>query len=199
MDSSNSTRPCKKCGLLFSGVRCNACNSNRAKASASKARMTPLTADRARKLLDYDCSDGRLYRRGKPKKERTSKSDGRYTIFIDGVCRQEHRVVWLWHYGEWPKQCIDHIDRTPLNNRIENLRDVTLSENKQNQLASKNNATGLKGVCKTKVKSGAWTAQICHNGKNIYLGYFKAPEDAHAAYCEAAARLHTCNPLASNS
>lgn len=196
MDSSNSTRPCKKCGLLFSGVRCNACNSNRAKASASKARMTPLTADRARQLLDYDCSDGRLYRRGKPKKERTSKSAGRYTIFIDGVCRQEHRVVWLWHYGEWPKQCIDHIDRNPLNNRIKNLRDVTLSENKQNQSVTKRSKTGFKGVS---VLRYGYSAEIQHKRKKYYLGYFKTPEDAHAAYCEAAARLHTCNPVASNS
>ncbi len=190
MDSSNSTRPCKKCGLLFSGIRCNHCQKDR----AAKAKLTPLTADRARQLLDYDCSDGRLYWRGKPKKERTSKADGRYTIFIDGVCRQEHRVVWLWHYGEWPKHCIDHIDRNPLNNRIENLRDITLSENKQNQLAQKNNASGFKGVWKTNVKSGSWIAEITHNGRRIYLGYFKTPTEAYEAYKKAAAIYHQHNP-----
>jgi hypothetical protein len=40
-----------------------------------------------------------------------------------------HRVVWALHNGEWPKHSIDHINSDPSDNRIENLRDIPLSEN----------------------------------------------------------------------
>jgi len=192
MDSPNSTRPCKKCGLLFSGIRCDHCRRDRIK----KSKLIPLTANRVRELFDYDSESGRLYRKGMPSIERKSKSAGRYMIVIDSVAHQEHRVVWLWHHGEWPRHCVDHIDRNPLNNRIDNLRDVTRSENKQNQLVTKRNKVGLKGVWKAGDGSGSWIAGITHKGKNFYLGRFKSPKEAHDAYCLAAAKLHTVNPLA---
>jgi hypothetical protein len=44
----------------------------------------------------------------------------------------EHRVVWLWHYGVWPTQVIDHANRDRLDNRIGNLRDVSPSANRRN-------------------------------------------------------------------
>ena len=43
------------------------------------------------------------------------------------------RLCWLLHYGDWPENTIDHIDRNPLNNKIENLRDVTQAENNRNK------------------------------------------------------------------
>ena len=43
------------------------------------------------------------------------------------------RLCWLLHYGDWPENTIDHIDRNPLNNKIENLRDVTQAENNRNR------------------------------------------------------------------
>ena len=43
-----------------------------------------------------------------------------------------HRVVWLVCHGCWPMQEIDHINRNPRDNRIENLRDVTSRQNKIN-------------------------------------------------------------------
>jgi len=200
MADNNSTRACKKCGILFSGVRCKACMAAAMKKLVLKARLVDLSAERVRALFDYDPADGRLHRKDLSRRDRRATAKGYFTITIDNRVYQEHRVVWLWHYGEWPKQGIDHIDRNPLNNRIENLRDVPQSENKQNQLVNKNNKTGLKGVWKVhNVKSGAWIAQITHKGKNIYLGYFKTPEAAHEAYCKAAAIYHTVNPLSDRS
>jgi HNH endonuclease len=43
-----------------------------------------------------------------------------------------HRIVWALHYGAWPTQYIDHINRVRLDNRIANLRDVSRLENARN-------------------------------------------------------------------
>ena len=61
-----------------------------------------------------------------------------------------HQVVWVLQYGCMPTQ-IDHINGNPLDNRIENLREVTPSENCLNRLRpwKPNPSTGLPGVCKS--------------------------------------------------
>ena len=43
-----------------------------------------------------------------------------------------HRLVYFYHYKKWARPMIDHIDRDPSNNRIENLRESTASENNKN-------------------------------------------------------------------
>lgn len=47
------------------------------------------------------------------------------------------RVCWLCESGNWPEHTIDHINRNPLDNRIENLRDVTQAINNTNKSAYK--------------------------------------------------------------
>ena len=51
------------------------------------------------------------------------------------------------------------------------------------------NTSGLKGAFWV-ANRGKWMSQIKCNGKLVYLGYFATAEDAHAAYCRAADRLH---------
>ena len=48
-----------------------------------------------------------------------------------------HRLAWLFYYGEWPQNEIDHINNNKLDNRIINLRDVTHWENQQNRIDAK--------------------------------------------------------------
>ena len=59
-------------------------------------------------------------------------SKGYRQVNFRGRTLQVHRVVWALHYGTWPKLEIDHIDGNKLNNRIENLREVTHRDNMLN-------------------------------------------------------------------
>jgi len=78
----------------------------------------------------------------------------------------------------------DHIDRDKLNNRRENLRTATTSQNHGNLKAFKNNKLGVKGV--SLHKCGKYVAQIKIGKDNIYLGLFSTIEDAKKSYDEAA-------------
>jgi len=84
---------------------------------------------------------------------------------------------------------VDHIDRDPLNNRRENLRLATASENLRNQSKHKDNTSGFKGVSFHKPMQ-KWQAQIAVNHKQIYLGCFDTAAAAAAAYDTAAQSLH---------
>ena len=103
-----------------------------------------------------------------------------------------HRVAWLYVYGHWPKQTIDHIDGDRLNNRIENLRDVSYTENNQNARylnGRKDNNCGFLGV--TKCNDNKYHAKIWRNKKTIHLGYHDTPEEAHKEYLEMKRKLHS--------
>lgn len=79
---------------------------------------------------------------------------------------------------------VDHIDGDPLNNVLSNLRIVNASQNMMNKKKKSTNSSGYKGVSRT--WNGSWRAQIKANGKNIHLGYFPDPKQAHEKYKEAA-------------
>jgi hypothetical protein len=103
---------------------------------------------------------------------------------VDGKSYLVHRLAWLYSYGEWPKNHIDHIDQNSLNNRLSNLRDVTTLENNKNQKIYSNNSSGTMGVY-FHVAKQKWHAQIRVKGKRLNLGYFKLKEDAISARKEA--------------
>jgi hypothetical protein len=91
-----------------------------------------------------------------------------------------HQVVFLMHHGYLPKY-IDHIDGDSTNNRIENLRPATQSQNCANSVMNKNNTSGYKGVVWLK-RRNKWKAQLGVNGKCVFLGHFDSKEDAFEAY-----------------
>lgn len=61
-------------------------------------------------------------------------------VKLDGKDYGAHRVAWLLHYGEWPKQQIDHINGNRGDNRMCNLRDVSQTENQQNRKSHREKA-----------------------------------------------------------
>lgn len=83
----------------------------------------------------------------------------------------------------------DHINGNPLDNRRENLRIASNSQNLCNRGRPRNNKSGFKGVCKCS-DCKSYHAQITFKGVNHTLGYFKTALEAHEAYKAAALRLH---------
>lgn len=78
----------------------------------------------------------------------------------------------------------DHIDRNPLNNRRNNLRAATHTENMRNHSRRKDNTSGYTGVTLDK-KSSTWEAQLSIGGKCLHLGKFIDKEDAIQARLRA--------------
>jgi len=78
---------------------------------------------------------------------------------LDGQNLSPHRVAWAMHYGEWPEDGlqIDHINGDPWDNRIENLRIATPSQNQANRKKGMGCTSEYKGVSYYR---GKWTAQI---------------------------------------
>jgi hypothetical protein len=154
-----------------------------------------LTAERLRELFRYDAATGAFTQIAKSSdKSNGSKigsvvgsadSLGYLRVGIDRRLYKLHRLAWLYVYGEWPSGRIDHINRNPSDNRIANLRVATPAQNRAN---SRNfNRCRLKGVARNR---NQWLAQISYKNKNYYLGNFSTPEEAHAAYCRAAAEMY---------
>jgi hypothetical protein len=96
-----------------------------------------------------------------------------------------HRVI----LGAAENGLVDHVDGNGLNNRRDNLRLATRSENQRNRPAPKHNTTGIKGVswCGTSAK---WRACIAFDGRFKSLGYFPSKEEAALAYKKASEEFH---------
>ena len=97
-----------------------------------------------------------------------------------------HRIIYyLTTKNNIDHLFIDHIDRNPSNNTINNLRCATNQQNSFNAIKTKLSTSNYKGVSWDK-KRKKWRAQITINYKKIYLGSFKEETDAAMAYSKAA-------------
>lgn len=94
----------------------------------------------------------------------------------------------MLHYMSWPQDQIDHINMIRDDNRIENLREATASENKFNQMPQRNNSHGSKGVAWDALKQ-RWVARIMVHGKRMKIGRYRTREEAARAYAGAAEKL----------
>jgi hypothetical protein len=110
----------------------------------------------------------------------------RLKIYHQGRNFQAHRLAWFYCYGRWPVGQIDHINRNALDNRIENLREATHSQNRINRVQP-NHSTGFRGVDK---KRNRYRARVYADGKAYNSKTFATPEEAHAEYLRMAVRLH---------
>lgn len=113
---------------------------------------------------------------------------GYLVLGCNGKTYQTSNIIWLWWYGEWPKNQVDHIDRSKMNNRIKNLRDLTSLENMQNHAHSRSDSTiGVRGVSRN--KSG-FVARLMVAGVRRNLGTYSTVVEAEQAYERA--RAESC-------
>lgn len=150
-----------------------------------------ITQARVHELFRYD--DGKLIRKTTSGGQRAGSvvgclSRGYLIAMVDRKLHKVHRLIFLMHHGFLPDE-VDHRDLDRSNNRIANLRAADKRSNAWNCGKRSHNTSGYKGVSWDK-KSQSWAAQIMAHQKRRYLGYFKTPEEAHAAYVKAACELH---------
>ncbi|RQS79777.1 HNH endonuclease signature motif containing protein [Burkholderia seminalis] len=97
-----------------------------------------------------------------------------------------HQAVWLYHHGVVPPM-LDHINGDPNDNRVENLRPCTNSQNQLNSCRKVSNRSGHKGVVfHANCPGKPWQAKITVDGRRISLGYYATVEEAGAAYAAGA-------------
>jgi hypothetical protein len=121
------------------------------------------------------------------KKAGSLERKGYIVLYFNGKAHKCHRLIFLMHHGYLP-HIVDHINGDPLDNRIENLRAATHTQNTNNAGPRKGTRSGLKGV--SQIASGKWQAAIRAEGRRLYLGAFDTPELAHVAYVNAAKQYH---------
>lgn len=111
---------------------------------------------------------------------RSKVTDGGYK-----TTEKMHRLITSAEDDE----IVDHINGVPWDNRKENLRIVSTSENGKNKGLYPTNKTGYKGVAiNRRSKSKRFTAQITVNYRKIHLGCFDDVIEAAEAYNDAAVR-----------
>lgn len=111
-------------------------------------------------------------------------------IGCKGYMFRAHRLCWFIVYGVMPEYEIDHINGLKDDNRLCNLREATLSENRTNVKLRSSNTSGFKGVCIVNRIAKPYRAAIQKNRRRISLGNFETAEQAHDAYVKASIKFH---------
>jgi len=101
-----------------------------------------------------------------------ARSDGRREIKIDGKSYKAARVIWAYHYSEWPTKMVDHINGDRSDDRIENLRLATPRQNAQNRSVSAKNSSGFTGIS-WHAPSDKWWVRITIDGKTKSFGLYE--------------------------
>ena len=139
---------------------------------------------------DFKYEDDKMYRLHKQSKKWKCCNDvkqnsrGYIQININKKLYVLHRLIYKYFNEDWDisyskNNHIDHININPSDNRIENLRILTCSQNTRNQKKRENCSSIYKGVYKRGKK---WEARIKIDGKSKYLGSYKSELEAHEAY-----------------
>lgn len=165
------------------------------------ARTTGLTQNQVRSLFSYE--DGVLiWKKGsaghKAGAIAGTINKGYIRIRVGKIGYLAHRIIWLFHYGYLSENDIDHIDRNPVNNRIENLRETSVQCNVRNSSVNSNNTSGCTGVFWDKSKK-KWSAKMVVDQKLKKLSGDCSFEEAvfHRLAAEQCLDWEACNSSSS--
>ncbi len=154
-----------------------------------------ITAKRLKQILHYDPETGIWTRIVKTNRNiiagkvaGTIGSYGYRIISLDYEQYRSARLAWFYVYGKWPRGQIDHVNGDRLDDRIKNLRDVSVRVNRQNMReCTGRSTTGFLGVERS---HGKFLARLTVDGNRHYLGRFDTPQEAHEVYVSAKRKLH---------
>ena len=119
----------------------------------------------------------------------TEYARGYRRVSFDGKIYAVHRVIWAMFHGEPKKEIhIDHINGDAADNRIENLRLATGSQNCCNRRMRSNNS-GVKNVSFVK-QSQKYRVALQVNKSRKFLGYYEDLELAELVALEARNKYH---------
>lgn len=118
-------------------------------------------------LLRYNW---RIVRVGRRRLPRVAATIGGEMIYL-------HRFL----LAPLPSFVVDHVNRTPLDNRRRNLRIVTQRENTENSEGQQNGSSRFKGVAWT-TKRQKWTVFVGRKANRHLLGAFDCEIEAAQAY-----------------
>jgi len=150
-------------------------------------RNYPHTPEQIAKELRVD-EEGNLW--WNPKRNRKSDKPAG-TIGLNGyryvsLYKQRYlssALAWCLYYGRWPfsGKVIDHINHNTLDDRKENLREVSNAVNMRNRKGlTLHNTTGVTGVY-WNIANNKWQVELKFEGKKISGGYYRNFDDAVAA------------------
>ena len=142
--------------------------------------------------LDYDPISGDIIWKKSPSNviklgslAGSINSDGYRQIKFNGEIYQASHVAWFLTHGVWPVE-LDHKDKQPSNDALDNLREATHSQNCCNRKMRSDNKSGFKGV---QQRGSKFIARIWGGSKNLRIGIFDTPEEAHEAYKQKAVEM----------
>lgn len=122
---------------------------------------------------------------------------GYVQISVKSKTYYAHRLAWFYIHGYMPEE-IDHVNGDTSDNRLQNLRECSKSQNMQNlkRAGNSKNKSGHIGVCKIR---GKWRAAIRYTTADnkrtkLTIGEYGSIKEAVAAYNAAKRLLHNFQP-----
>lgn len=115
--------------------------------------------------------------------------DGYLYHYMDGRNYPLHRLAILYVTGKMPINDVDHINMDRSDNRYENLRECSRSENMMNTKAHKDSRLGIKNVF-YRPDTQKYSVRISVNGKYKSYGCYDDIELAELVAIEARNKFH---------